>query len=75
MIHRLFALIRPVPVGVLLSVFLLTSAAFGQEEPVGPQDNSSWVLGYALTVLGIVLGLVAVCRPGNRSSEIRIEDE
>ena len=60
---------------VILTTTVLTAPLLAQDEPTGPQDKSSWVLGYALVILGIVLGLVAVCRPGNRSADVRIDDE
>ena len=44
-----------------------------QDDPV-PEDKSSWVLGYALAVLAVILGLTVLCRPGNRSSEVKIDD-
>ena len=59
---------------VVLMLALLAAPALAQEA-AGSSDKSSWVLGYALVLLGIVLGLVAVCRPGNRSAEVRLNDE
>jgi hypothetical protein len=52
----------------------VVGAAVAQDDGL-PKDQSSWVLGYALVILGIVLGLVAVCRPGNRSADVKIDDE
>ena len=45
------------------------------QEPALSNDQSSWVLGYALAVLAIALGLVAVCRPGSRSSDVKVDEE
>ena len=69
-------MIRAIPAVAswLMMLTVLAAPALAQEEPVS-NDKSSWVLGYALVFLGIVLGLVAVCRPGNRSSEVRIDEE
>ena len=53
----------------------LVAPVLAQDPPPANPDKSSWVLGYALVILGIALGLVAVCRPGNRTSEVRIEDD
>lgn len=60
----------------LLAALFVAASSFAQEEAAtGPKDKASWVMAYGLTGLGIVLGLVAVCRPGNRSSEVRVDDE
>ena len=75
MIRRYLSALRPTLGAAMLTASLLSAVAFGQEEATGPTDNSSWVLGYALVILGIALGLVAVCRPGNRSAEVRMDDE
>jgi len=40
----------------------------------GPK-KSSWMFPYALTVLAIVLALVVICRPGNRTREVRIIED
>lgn len=45
------------------------------DAPAGPVDKSGWMLGYALVLLAIALGLIAVCRPGSRTNEIKIEEE
>ena len=60
---------------LLLALPLVMVSAALAQEPVVSNDKSSWVLGYALTIMGIVLGLLAVCRPGNRSAEVRVDDE
>ena len=61
--------------GLLVAMFVAGSLFAQESAPTGPKDKSSWVMAYGLTGLGIVLGLVAVCRPGNRSSEVRVDDE
>ena len=59
------------------AVLLLTSCAvaLGQEAEPASDDKSGWVLGYALVLLAIALGLVAVCRPGRRTAEVKIVEE
>jgi hypothetical protein len=47
-----------------------------QETAEASGDKASWAFGYILVVLLVALGLMAVCRPGTRSNEIkRIVDE
>jgi len=53
---------------------LSATVALGQDGG-GSGDKSGWVLGYAMVILAIVLGLTAVCRPGNRSSEVKRREE
>jgi hypothetical protein len=38
-------------------------------------DQASWAFSYILVGLLVALGLMAVCRPGNRTSEIKPPDE
>ena len=62
-----------ITIGVAL---VATNIAMAQTEAPDPHaDKSSWVLGYALVVLAIALGLTAVCRPGSRSKDVKIVDE
>ena len=71
---------RPLKRQVVAALTVLcASAAFGplamaQEEEIS-YDKSSWVLSYALVLLAITLGLVAICRPGNRSKDVKTEEE
>ncbi len=59
------------------AVVLLTSCAvaLGQAAQPASGDKSGWFLGYALVGLAVVLGLLAVCRPGRRTTEIKIDEE
>jgi hypothetical protein len=68
-------LTRSVP-GAATGLLVLASAApiWAQEAEAASADKSSWAMGYALTSLAIVLGLVVICRPGYRSSEVKIEE-
>lgn len=40
--------------------------AYGQEE-AADNRGGNWALCYALVVLGVALGMLVVCRPGNRN--------
>jgi len=51
------------------SVTALVAWAKAQPEAAAPKTKN-WVLGYALVVLGIALGLVVICRPGRRTTEL-----
>ncbi len=62
-------------IAALLMVLTVSSSLFAQQPEAVPADKAGWVMGYALTSLAIVLGLVVICRPGNRSSEVKIDDE
>jgi hypothetical protein len=56
-------------------VMLFASAAMAQEQAASG-DKASWAFSYILVFLFVALGLMAVCRPGSRSSEIkRVDDE
>lgn len=59
-----------------VALLMLASAAplWAQTDEAAPADKAGWVMGYALTSLAIVLGLVVICRPGNRTSEVKIEE-
>ena len=48
--------------------------AWAQETVTESAGKTSWVLPYALVVLGVGLGLVGVCKPGRRSAELRRRD-
>lgn len=52
-----------------LSQFVLLA----QETPGG--DKASWAMSYLLVGLFIALGLMAVCRPGSRTAEIKRQDD
>jgi hypothetical protein len=58
----------------LLSLLVYATAAWAQQTPPADpaDDKGSWVLSYALVILGIALGLMAVCRPGNRTKDVKI---
>ena len=43
--------------------------------PAAPTTNQSYGIPYALVVLGIVLGLLIVCRSSNRTNEISLSDD
>ena len=69
-----------------LSRWILSSACIalmGLAAPLMAQDaaaasgnKASRAFGYILVGLFVALGLMAVCRPGNRTSEIkRVEEE
>jgi hypothetical protein len=45
------------------------AAAAAEEESKAPKD-SNWALAYIIVLLGLTLGLMALCRPGKRSSEL-----
>ena len=74
MVRRIITRTRRATTSWLVLVTFCAAPALAQEAPAS-NDKSSWVLGYALVLLGIVLGLVAICRPGNRSAEVRRDDE
>ncbi len=38
-------------------------------------DKAGWAFSYLLVGLFVVLGLMAVCRPGSRTSEIKLSDD
>ena len=59
----------------ILFALAWVEVAFAQEEAAESGDKSGWVLGYALVILAIVLGLTAVCRPGNRSADVKLDPE
>ena len=57
-------------VPMTVACWLLTVApAWAQDDAKGPQENS-WALAYVLVLLGVGLGLMILCRPGKRSSEL-----
>lgn len=60
-------------VGCFLSLSWTLPAWAAPEESSGPK--ASWILAYLLVVLGIALGLIAICRPGKRSKEIKLPEE
>lgn len=65
-----FLLVALVPVLLLFCAQI----ALGQETEEEVLKES-WSLSYLLVVVGIALGLVAVCRPGSRHKEIQSTDE
>lgn len=60
-------------VGCWLSLMWTLPAWAAPEDSSGPK--ASWALAYMIVVLGIALGLIAVCRPGKRNKEIKLPDE
>jgi uncharacterized membrane protein (DUF485 family) len=69
---------KTVGVGCLLSASLAGSAALAQGTASAPAQSSTtgtgaYVFGYGLVMLGIVLGLLFVCRTSNRRDRARPE--
>ena len=54
-----------------LTVFTLPVLAQQGSQTAGATSKASWVLSYAIVVLGIGLGLAGICRPGRRAKEIK----
>jgi hypothetical protein len=61
----------------LLVTLVNVTAALAQQKPAEapPADKGSWVLSYALVILAVALGLMAVCRPGSRTKDVKITEE
>lgn len=55
-------------------LLVLVAPAWAQEAATEATGKTSWVLPYTLTVLGVGLGLVGICRPGRRTAELRRRD-
>lgn len=51
------------------------SPLWAQDDGAASGDKASWAFGYILVFLLTALGLMAVCRPGNRSAEIKRQEE
>ena len=47
----------------------MVGTALAQDEAETAKENS-WGLAYVLVLLGLTLGLMVLCRPGKRSSEL-----
>jgi heme/copper-type cytochrome/quinol oxidase subunit 2 len=64
----------------LLVGWLAATAAWAQVKPPAKDDNAgttasgAYVWGYMLFILGIVLGLLVVCRSANRRDRARPEE-
>ncbi len=55
--------------GAALSWLALVGTAMAAEEQAGAEENN-WVMAYILVLLGILLGMMVLLRPGKRSKEI-----
>jgi hypothetical protein len=63
---------RLLPFALTLGLVLVVpSLIFAQDAGTPPADalTTRWALAYGLVGLGIVLGLINVCRPGKRKGD------
>lgn len=65
-------------VAMTLAVWAMPGSASAQgkkkEAPKEP-EKKSYVLPYGATILGIAIGLVAVCMPSNRKTDVIVDEE
>lgn len=62
-------------IGGLVLHAAVVPAALAQEANEASGDKASWAMSYLLMILLIALGLIAVCRPGSRSSELDLKED
>ena len=58
-----------------VAAMLAAAPLWAQTTPAPSGDKASWAFSYLLVFLLVALGLMAVCRPGNRSTEIKRQDD
>ena len=58
---------------IWLSTWLESSLALAETTPAPPAEKG-YTLPYLLVVLGIALGLIAVCRPVRRGTEAKLPE-
>jgi len=56
-------------------VLLLGQASPIWAQPPGaePESQETWVIGYALVIFSVGLGLFVVCRPSRRNKQVKAE--
>ena len=67
-----------------LTMFAMTAACWwilygealarGKKEEEPPKATGSWAMAYGLVILGVVLGMLVVCRPSRRRDRSKPED-
>lgn len=68
--------IRPMVFVVLLAVTQLlfhASPAWAQKTKIKEEETKSWVFPYALVISCLGLGMLAICRPGQRQDELPLK--
>ena len=53
----------------------IAAAPLWAQDAAASGDKASWAFSYILVFLLVALGLMAVCRPGSRSAEIKRQDD
>ena len=56
---------------VLFFIAILVGPVYAQAAEDSASDEPRWVVGYALVILSVGVGLTAVCRMGRRGQDIR----
>jgi len=62
-------------IAIAFSSLMAAAPAWAQDAAESTGDKAGWAFSYILVFLLVALGLMAVCRPGNRSAEIKRQEE